>query len=267
MATAVTDEPTPPDADEETPPDAEEGRDGGEMTLMGHLLELRSRITWMAGAVVVGMCIFFPFPINFAVWEFLIEPCRARLENCTLQSTEPLENLSVYFRIALACGLAVSMPMLVYQAMRFVTPALTKKERLWIYPIAGGASFAFVAGMAFCYYVVLPAAYGFLFQFGSSLVAVQPKVSSYMDLTLRLIVILGLVFEMPILIMGLARMRVVHWRKLLGWWRIAIIGAFVVSAIATPTIDPVTQSLVAGPMIVLYGLGIGLAWIVRPRSD
>ena len=58
-----------------------------------------------------------------------------------------------------------------------------------------------------------------------------------------------------------------HWRKLLGWWRVAIIGAFVVSAIATPTIDPVTQSLVAGPMIVLYGLGIGLAWIVRPRSD
>ena len=156
MATAVTDEPTPPDADEETPPDAEEERDGGEMTLMGHLLELRSRITWMAGAVILGMCIFFPFPINFAVWEFLIEPCRVRLENCTLQSTEPLENLSVYFRIALACGLAVSMPMLVYQAMRFVTPALTKKERLWIYPIAGGASFAFVAGMAFCYYVVLP---------------------------------------------------------------------------------------------------------------
>ena len=193
MATVTTDEQIPPEPDAEGQPE-----DGGEMTLMGHLLELRSRITWMAGAVVVGMCIFFPFPINFAVWEFLIEPCRARLENCTLQSTEPLENLSVYFRIALACGLAVSMPMLVYQAMRFVTPALTKKERLWIYPIAGGASFAFVAGMAFCYYVVLPAAYGFLFQFGSSLVAVQPKVSSYMDLTLRLIVILGLVFEMPI---------------------------------------------------------------------
>ena len=234
------------------------------MTLMGHLLELRSRVTWMAGAIVVGMGIFFAPPINFAVWEFLIEPCRARLEDCTLQSTEPLENLGVYFRIALACGLAVAMPMLVYQAMRFVTPALTRKERRWIFPIAGGASFAFILGMAFCYYVVLPAAYGFLFQFGSDLVAVQPKVSSYMDLTLRLIVLLGFVFEMPILIMGLARIRVVHWRKLLRWWRIAIIGAFVVSAIATPTIDPVTQSLVAGPMIVLYFLGIALAWIVRP---
>ncbi len=267
MATAVTDGPTPPDADEETPPDAEEQPEGGEMTLMGHLLELRSRITWMAGAIVLGMCIFFPFPINFAVWEFLLEPARSRIPGFEAQAIEPLENLGVYFRIALACGLAVAMPMLVYQTMRFVAPALTKKERRWIYPIAGGASFAFLAGMAFAYYVVLPAAYSFLFQFASDLASPTPRISSYMDLTLRLIVILGLVFEMPILIMGLARMRIVHWRKLLGWWRVAIIGAFVVSAIATPTIDPVTQSLVAGPMIVLYGLGIGLAWIVRPRSD
>ena len=213
MVTVTTDEPTPPDADEETPPDAEEERDGGEMTLMGHLLELRSRVTWMAGAVVVGMCIFFPFPINFAIWEFLLEPARSRIEGFEAQAIEPLENLGVYFRIALACGLAVAMPMLVYQTMRFVAPALTKKERRWIYPIAGGASFAFLAGMAFAYYLVLPAAYGFLFQFASDLASPTPRISSYMDLTLRLIVILGLVFEMPILIMGLARMRVVHWAQ------------------------------------------------------
>ena len=87
-----------------------------------------------------------------------------------------------------------------------------------------------------------------------------------MNLTLRLIVILGFVFEMPIVIMGLARMRVVHWRKLLGWWRWAVIGSFVVSAIATPTIDPVTQSLVATPMVVLYVVGIGLAWMVRRQE-
>ncbi len=94
----------------------------------------------------------------------------------------------------------------------------------------------------------------------------SPTISSYMDLTIRLIVLLGLVFELPILMMGLARLRVIHWRKLRGWWRWAIIGSFVVAAIATPTIDPVTQSLVAGPMVILYGLGIVLSWIVRPRD-
>ncbi|MCH7661214.1 MAG: twin-arginine translocase subunit TatC, partial [Euryarchaeota archaeon] len=73
--------------------------------------------------------------------------------------------------------------------------------------------------------MVLPAAYAFLFEFGSSFATPSPTISSYMDLTIRLIVLLGLVFELPILIMGLARLRVVHWRKLLGWWRIAIIGS------------------------------------------
>ncbi|MYE45727.1 MAG: twin-arginine translocase subunit TatC [Chloroflexi bacterium] len=265
MTSAPTDEQTPPEGAEEAHDDVEE-RDGGEMTLLGHLLELRSRVTWMAGAIIVGMCIFFPPPINFAVWDFLLEPARSRIDNFGAQAIEPLENLGVYFRIALAGGLAVSLPLVGYQTLRVGQPAQTQQEKRWIYPIAGGASLAFVAGMAFCYFVVLPAAYGFLFQFGSDLASPNPRISSYMGLTLRLIVILGFVFEMPILIMGLARMRVVHWRKLLGWWRIAIIGAFVVSAIATPTIDPVTQSLVAGPMILLYGLGIVLAWIVRPRA-
>ena len=233
------------------------------MTLLGHLLELRTRVTWMAGAIVVGMGAFFAPPINFAIWEILLEPA-ADVPGFRPTQVDPLENLGVYFRIALTCGLAVAMPVLVYQTMRFVAPALTKQEKRWLYPIALGASLAFLTGLAFSYFVVLPAAYAFLFQFGSELAAPEPRISSYMDLTLRLLVLLGFVFEMPILIMGLARIRVVHWRKLLGWWRIAIIGAFVVSAIATPTIDPVTQSLVAGPMIVLYFLGIALAWIVRP---
>lgn len=236
---------------------------GGQMTLLDHLLELRNRITWMAGAVIAGMCIFFAPPINFLVWEVLLEPGQQRTEDFRVIAIEPLENLGVYFRIALVGGVSVAMPMLVFQTLRFVAPALTAQEKRWMYPITLGASLAFLAGMAFCYFIVLPAAFGFLFEFGSDLAAPEIRVSSYMNLTLRLIVILGLVFEMPILIMGLARMRVVHWRKLLGWWRIAIIGAFVVSAIATPTIDPVTQSLVATPMVVLYGLGIGLAWLVR----
>ncbi len=259
MATSVDSD--PPAEPPELPPED----DGGQMTLLDHLLEFRTRVTWMTGAIVVGMGIFFAPPINFAVWEILIVPGE-RVSDFRLTQVDPLENLGVYFRIALACGTAVAMPVLVFQTMRFVAPALTPQEKRWLYPIALGASLAFVSGLAFCYFVVLPAAYGFLFEFGSDLAAPEPRVSSYMDLTLRLLVLLGFVFEMPILIMGLARIRVVHWRKLLGWWRIAIIGAFVVSAIATPTIDPVTQSLVAGPMIVLYAIGIGLAWIVRPRG-
>ena len=257
MATTV--DPGPPT---ELPPDPGEGQ----MTLLDHLLEVRSRVTWMAGAIIVGMGIFFAPPINFLAWEILLEPGRERVDNFKVIAIEPLENLGVYFRIALAGGTAVAMPMLVYQVLRFVAPALTPQEKRWLYPIAFGATLAFLAGMAFCYFLVLPAAFGFLFEFGSELAPPEIRISSYMNLTLRLIVILGFVFEMPILIMGLARMRVVHWRKLLGWWRWAVIGSFVVSAIATPTIDPVTQSLVATPMVVLYIVGIGLAWMVRRQE-
>ena len=238
----------------------------GEMTLLGHLKELRTRITWMAGAVVVGMAIFFIPPVGFAVIEFLLEPAESQTPDFEAQAITPLENLVTYFRVALMGGIVLGMPMLVYQSMRFVTPALTPQEKRLVYPIVIAATLSFVGGMAFAYYIVLPAAYNFLFSFGSSFATPSPTISSYMDLTIRLIVLLGLVFELPILMMGLARLRVIHWRKLRGWWRWAIIGSFVVAAIATPTIDPVTQSLVAGPMVILYFLGIVLSWIVRPRE-
>ena len=237
----------------------------GEMTLLDHLQELRSRVTWAAGAVVVGMAIFFVPPIGFATIEFLLEPAE-RNPDFEAQAITPLENLVTYFRVALMGGIALGMPMLVYQTLRFITPALTLEEKRWTYPLVIAASLSFFGGMAFAYWIVLPPAYAFLFDFGSSFAKPTPTITSYVDLTIRLIGILGFVFELPIIVMGLARMRIVHWRRLLGWWRYAIIGAFVVSAIATPTIDPVTQSLVAGPMVVLYFVGIGLAWFVRPRG-
>ena len=222
-------------------------------------------MTWAAGAVVVGMAIFFVPPIGFATIEFLLEPAEQN-PDFEAQAITPLENLVTYFRVALMGGIALGMPMLVYQTLRFITPALTPEEKRWTYPLVIAASLSFFGGMAFAYWIVLPPAYAFLFDFGSSFAKPTPTITSYMDLTIRLIGILGFVFELPIIVMGLARMRIVHWRRLLGWWRYAIIGAFVVSAIATPTIDPVTQSLVAGPMVVLYFVGIGLAWFVRPRG-
>ena len=120
-------------------------------------------------------------------------------------------------------------------------------------------------GMALSCGVAPARAYKFLVSVGSSFADPNPPISSYMDLTTRLILVLGVVFETPIIIMGLARLGIVSARRLIGWWRYAIVGAFAISAIATPTPDPVTQSLVAAPMIVLYFIGIGLAWLVRRR--
>ncbi|MEE8422735.1 MAG: twin-arginine translocase subunit TatC [Dehalococcoidia bacterium] len=242
---------------------AESPRTGGAMTLLEHLMELRMRVTWMALAVLAGMVIFFVPPIGFGAIEFLKEPALKENPQFTLQAISPMENIVAYFRVALLGGVAVGMPVVVYHMMRFVSPALEPTEKKWVYPIVIGSSLAFIAGLAFAYYVVLRFAFGFLGKFGQDFAEINWTVTNYIDLTTRLLLILGIVFETPILIMGLAKLGVVNARSLLGFWRYAIVGAFAFSAVATPTPDPIVQSLVAGPMVALYFLGIALAWLVR----
>lgn len=249
-----------PEAPEDTPDSPPEG---GEMTLLDHLFELRTRVTWSAAAVVVGMIPFFYIPLGIAAIEFLIVPARNQNPDFVVQAITPMENIFTYFRVMLLGGIAIGMPMLVYQVLRFITPALTSQEKRWVIPVVLGTSVSFFLGLVFGYYVVLPAAYAFLFNFGTEFAEVTPTISSYMDLTLRLLLVMGFVFETPILIMGLAKFGVVNAKQLRGWWRWALVGSFAISAVATPTPDPITQTLVGGPMFILYLFGIVLAWLVR----
>ncbi len=238
-------------------------RSGGSMSLLDHLLEVRKRVTIMAIAVMAGMIVFFIPAIGFATIEFLQKPALTENPEFKLQSIAPMENIVAYFRIALLGGVAIGMPVIVYQVLRFVDPALERSERKWVYPIAIGASFAFLGGLAFAYYVVLRFAFGFLGKFGADFAEINWTITNYIDLTTRLLLIMGFVFETPIIVMGLAKMGLVNARMLLGFWRYAIVAAFAFSAVATPTPDPIVQSLVAGPMVALYFVGIGLAWLVR----
>ena len=243
--------------------DANAEVEGGEMTLVEHLLELRMRVTWMAVAVVIGMSIFFVPKFGFAAIEWLLSPARETLPDFRPQAIEPLENLSIYFKVALLGGITVAMPVIVYQLLRFVTPALTSQEKKWIIPIVIGTTASFVLGVAFGFYVVLEFTLGFLLTFGDSFAEPDWRIGNYIDFVVRMLLIMGLVFETPLLVMGLAKFGVVSARQLLRWWRYAIILAFIVAAVVTPTIDPVTQAFVGGPIVVLYFVGIGLAWLVR----
>ncbi|MGE0544769.1 MAG: twin-arginine translocase subunit TatC, partial [Dehalococcoidia bacterium] len=133
-------------------------------------------------------------------------------------------------------------------------------------PLVIGMLLSFLAGVAFSFYIILPPSANVLFNFNSDIALPNIKVGSYFDFVTRLLFWVGLTFEMPIFILAMARFGMITGRQLLGWWRFAIVGAFVLSAIITPTIDPVTQTLVAGPIIVLWLIGTGLAFIFgRPR--
>lgn len=252
----------PPQQPPPEPPDREEGK---ALTILEHLQELRFRVTIMAGALILGVAVSL-WPLTGWFIEFLADPARGRVENFELIFTEPLEYWTAYFRVSLLLGIALAMPVIVYQIFAFVRPGLTPREKRWVIPIVLGATFAFVCGMAFAYYVALPPALGFLIDHPSNFTEdVQPliRIQSYIDFVTRLILATGLVFEMPLVAMGLAKLGVVTSKKLLGWWRYAIVGAFVLAAIVTPTVDPVTQTIVAVPVIVLYFTGVVLAKLVE----
>jgi len=240
-------------------------RDDRLQTIFEHLKELRYRVMMSSISVVLGLVISAIFADDFL--QLLIDPAEEKHPGLRLQFIEPFENFVTYFRVALLGGLVIAMPMILYHGLRFVTPALHASERRWLYGTVVGATVLFLGGVAFAYYVALPPALDFLLNFNNDLAEPNIRIGSYVDFATRLLFWTGVSFQTPLIVMFLARIGLVRASQLLAWWRLAFVGAFVVAAIVTPSIDPVTQSLVAGPIIVLYFFGIVLAVIVQPRRS
>ena len=239
--------------------------EGKRMTLLEHLQELRNRMLIAVIGVVIGLGISAAFGGD--IIDFLKSPAEDRFPDFQLQFIEPFELFVTYFRVSLLGGLILAMPLIIYQTLCFLSPGLKAGERKWLYITVLGASILFLGGAAFAFYIALPPALGFLLNFGDNLAEPNIRIGSYIDFVTRLVFWTGISFETPLLLMFLARFGIVNASQLLRWWRVSIVLSFVVSAIVTPTIDPVTQSLVAGPIILLYFLGVGLAWLVQPRID
>ncbi len=235
------------------------------LTILEHLQELRNRVMWSAGALIIGVLVSL-WPLTKYAISFLIQPGKDQVEDFQLHQFELLEYWSTYFRVSLLLGLALAMPMIMYQFLAFIAPGLTNQERRWLYPIVAGASAMFVLGMAFAYYIELPPALKFLLNPNTDDVEATIGVKTYIDTVTRLLLVTGLVFQLPFVLMGLAKIGVVTSRKLIGWWRYAILASVLAAAIVTPSIDPVTQTIVAVPIIVLYALGVGLAKLVEGNS-
>jgi len=217
-----------------------------------------------AGALLICTVASLVFTQQFLEW--LTQPAKNEVEDLSIVYTEPLEYWGTYFRVALLSGVALAMPVIVYELLAFVGPGLTRQERRWVFPIAAGASLSFLGGAAFAYYVELPPALHFLLSFSGDVATPFIKIGSYISFVTRLMLVTGLVFELPLVVMGLAKLGVVDSRRLWGWKGYAIVLAFVAAAIVTPSIDPITQALVAGPIIVLYFAGILLAKLVEGRA-
>ncbi len=249
--------------DRRSRPEPKPEEEGKVLTVLEHLQELRRRLIIASAALLLATIASLVVTQRFLRW--LTDPARDEVEDLEIIFTEPLEYWGTYFRVALFIGIALAMPVILYEILAFVGPGLTRRERRWVYPIVVGASLAFAGGIAFAYYIELPPALRFLLGFSGDVANPNIRVGSYISFVTRLMLVTGLVFELPLFVMGLAKLGVVTSRKLWGWWRHALVLAFVVAAIVTPSIDPVTQSLVAGPIIVLYFAGIVLAKLVEAQ--
>jgi sec-independent protein translocase protein TatC len=224
-----------------------------ELSLVQHLGELRDRLMVASIAVVVTTTICFVFATD--IIRILLIP--AGVDH--LIALSPTENFTTYMRVSLFTGIALSMPVILYEVYAYIDPALHPNERRFALMAGPFVLALFVVGMLFCYYLLLPSSLNFLVNFGSPVIVNQLRASEYLSFVTTFILGLGLVFEMPVLIYALVRVHVLKRDWLAKQRRYVIVLVMVVGAIITPTPDPFNQLLVAIPMYLLFELGLFLA--------
>ncbi len=229
------------------------------LTILGHIFELRRRLIRSVIAVLITTVISFIFYEQ--IFDILIFPA----QGVELQAIEMTEMLGTIMRVSLVSGIILAMPYLTYELIMFVSPALTRKEKRYVYLILPWIAVMFMGGVTFAYFVLIPPATKFLLTFGSDIATIQPKIGSYISVVTRLLLAIGLVFEMPVVTTFLARLGIITPKWLSDKRKPAIILAFVLAAVITPTFDPINQTLVAVPLIILYEMSIWLAKLVHRK--
>jgi sec-independent protein translocase protein TatC len=222
------------------------------MPFMEHLGELRVRIVRGLIGVLAGAGIALPFSQKIVDW--LARPV-TRLGH-ELVFTAPAEAFWVQMKVGLFCGLFLSAPVILWQVWAFVAPGLHQHERKYAAPFVIIGSLMFLAGGAFALFVVTPYALTFLLGYARPGLRPMITIQNHVDFLLKFTLAFGLVFELPLALTLLARMGVVTARTLARHRKYAVLGAFVVAAILTPTPDAFNQALMAGPLIILYEVGI-----------
>ena len=228
------------------------------LSILGHLQDLRTRLMRISIAVVIGTAVSFVFRKD------IVDTLKSIADDLDdLQVIGTTEGLVVAFQLSITCGLILATPVILYEIVMFIRPALTNPERKYLYILLPGVLIAFASGIAFAYFVLLPPALTFLQNFSSDLGVVQWRLNEYVSTVTRLLFGIGLCFELPIIIFFLSKIGILKVQQLTRFRRWAIVLAFLLAALITPTPDPINQTFVAVPLILLYEFGILLARIAH----
>lgn len=234
-----------------------------EMTFLEHLEELRWRIIYSLIGVVAGAIIAWIF-IDFLVDVVLLKP--AKDANASLQNLRPFGQLFLYMQIAIMVGVIISIPNLFYQIWQFIAPALRKRERRYIFWIVIFSSICFLAGIAFAYFVMLPLTLKFAAQFGSESIKNEFAIDEYMSIIISVMLAAGLVFELPMISFFLSKLGILKPSFMRKYRRHAIVFIMVAAAFLTPGTDPVSQVVLAVPLVLLYEISILISKLSQKKS-
>jgi sec-independent protein translocase protein TatC len=236
------------------------------LPLTEHLAELRSRIGKMLLAWVIATALTATYAEE--LFRILLAPAIAALgpDGGKLQALSPAEIFFTYLKTALLAGLVLASPFVFWQIWAFVAPGLYPSEKKAALPFVLVSTLLFASGAVFAHQLVFPSVFSFFASFRSDFVDPSWAMREVFSLTTQLILAFGVCFEMPVVVFFLALTGIVTPRQLFGWTKYAVLVSFVVAAVLTPTPDVVTQTLLAGPLIGLYLLGVAVAWLVTPRA-
>ncbi|MFI5236337.1 MAG: twin-arginine translocase subunit TatC [Ignavibacteriales bacterium] len=234
-----------------------------EMSFLDHIEELRWRIIYS----LIGILVF-----TIAAWFFidpvievvLLKP--ARDANASLQNLRPFGQLFLYVQVAITVGIVASLPNIFYQLWKFISPALKQREQKYILWIVFFSTFCFLTGIAFAYFVMLPLTMKFAAQFGTAEIANEFAIDEYMSIIISVMLAAGLVFELPMVSFFLSKLGILTPKFMRKYRRHAIVIILVLAAFLTPGADPVSQVILAVPLVLLYEISIFISKISAKKS-
>ena len=237
---------------------------GAKMTFLEHLDELRKRIVIALTAILVGCLVAFTFVQR--IYDFVMDPLNLLLpKGSTFVFTEPTEAFLLYMKMALLAGVIMAVPVILLQVWLFIAPGLYAREKRLAVPFVVLSTVGFVGGAAFTHYLLFRWMWVFFASFATEKLTFLPRIGPVFALYVKMVLAMGLVFQMPAVVYSLARIGLVTARFLIKSFKYAVLIIFIVAAVITPSADMLTQTLFAAPMIGLYIISIGIAWIFGKR--
>ena len=242
------------------PPQPQVAPGDREMTMLEHLEELRHRLVVGVMSVVGGIVVsVIPVPGLDSITHFVVAKLAAEAPGGRLQVLGPGEGFFTYLQVSMILGVAIAMPVIIYQLLAFVAPALYPNEKKYLYIAVPGVTISFLIGVFFCYAVIMPFAIAFLGGFATDVFNPQWAAERYLDFVTTFLFWIGIVFELPIVMYFLSKLGVVSAKRMASFRKYALVLSFVAGAVITPTPDPINQTIVSLPIYFLFELGVILA--------